>query len=279
MALIVNEGMTQSLNRFNNSQSIDAFFSPKSVRKHPLILAHRGGPGATDTENSIETFEKVAKILPNAIIEMDVRMTVDSHYVLLHDPTLDRESDANGPVAQKTIQELKKVRLKTLSGEQTHQSMPTFDDVLQWNKNRYMLALDIKPGTDPLQVMRIVEMNRAVHSVFVICYSMAEAQRMRDRYPTLWLAVGVNNMVDLERLEGSPLSQGRLIALTPQKLQPISFYERLHKLGILASVGTYGKDQLDEKPMTDAATGYREIVHQGGDILTTDRPVEVSALF
>lgn len=280
LTLTMYEGMAQSVNRFRNGKSADDFFSLASTRKHPLILAHRGGPAASDTENSITTFAKTAKALPNAIIEMDVRMTADSQYVLLHDPTLDRESDASGPVAEKTLDELKKVRLKTLSGNLTRQSIPMFADVLQWNKNRYMLALDVKPGTDPLQVMKEVEMHKAVHSVFIICYSMAEAQRMRDRYPLLWLAVGVNNMADLERLEISTLAKGqRLIALTPQKLMPVPFYERLHKLGILASVGTYGANQLDEKPLTDATAGYREIVRQGGDIVTTDRPVEVSGLF
>ncbi|MCX6215403.1 glycerophosphodiester phosphodiesterase family protein [Spirosoma sp.] len=280
LLFVINGAMAQRLNRFQNSQTVDSFFSLKSVRKHPLVLAHRGGPGPSDTENSIVTFAKTAQKLPDAIIEMDVRMTADSSFVLLHDATLDRESDAKGAVAERTSTELANVKLKTMSGALTEQSIPTFTDVLNWNSNRYMLALDVKPGTDPLRVMKEVEKHRAVHSVFVICYSMAEAQRVRAQYPTLWLAVGVNSAADLDRLETSQLaSDRRLIALTPQKLQPVSFYERLHKLGVLASVGTYGATQLDEKPMTEAAGGYREVFRQGGDIITTDRPIDVSILF
>ncbi|AUD03578.1 glycerophosphodiester phosphodiesterase family protein [Spirosoma pollinicola] len=277
--LSANNVLGQTPNRFSDSQTADAFFDINAVRKHPLILAHRGGPGLSDTENSITTFDKTARALPNAIIEMDVRLTRDSSFVLLHDATLDRESDATGPVAEKTLNEIKKVRLKTLSGELTAQTIPTFTDVLIWNKNRYMLALDVKPGTDPLRVMKDVEKHQAVHSVFIICYSIAEAQRVREQYPSLWLAVGVNTMADLERLETSKPLSGRLIALTPQKLQPVSFYERLHKLGMLASVGTYGVNQLDEKPMADAKAGYQKLFSQGGDIITTDRPVDVFALF
>jgi glycerophosphoryl diester phosphodiesterase len=277
--LLAYAGVAQPLNRFQDSQTVDAYFQYKAARKRPLILAHRGGPGSADTENSITTFDKTAKALPDAIIEMDVRLTRDSNYVLLHDPTLDRESDATGPDADKTLAELKNVKLKTLDGKLTDQPIPTFTDVLLWNRNRYMLALDVKPGTDPLLVMAEVEKYKAVHSVFVICYSMAEAQKVRDRYPSLWLAVGVNDMAGLERLEKSPLASGRLIALTPQKLQPVAFYERLHKLGVLASVGTYGTGQLDEKPLSEATTGYHDLVKQGGDIITTDRPLEVSSLF
>lgn len=276
----ISGAMAQRLNRFQHTKAADSFFSLKAVRKHPLILAHRGGPGPSDTENSIVTFTKTTQKLPDAIIEMDVRMTADSNFVLLHDATLDRESDAKGAVAERTLQELTKVKLKTLSGALTGQAMPTFTDVLTWNRNRYMLALDVKPGTDPLQVLKEAEKHRAVHSVFVICYSMAEAQRVRDQYPTLWLAVGINNMADLDRFETSQLVSGqRLIALTPQKLQPVSFYERLHKLGVLASVGTYGIGQLDEKAIAEAEIGYKEIFRQGGDIITTDRPVDVAALF
>ncbi|GAB4037328.1 glycerophosphodiester phosphodiesterase family protein [Spirosoma gilvum] len=274
------ESIAQRVNRFRDSQTIDAYFRLKSDRKHPLILAHRGGPGPTDTENSITTFDKTATLLPDAIIEMDVRLTRDSGYVLLHDPTLDRESNAKGAVADWTLADLKKVRLKTLVGELTDQQIPTFSDILNWNKNQYVLALDVKPGTDPLRVMKGVEKHQAIHSVFVICYSVAEAQRVRDRYPTLWLAVGVNSMADLDRFEKTPLAtSGRLIALTPQKLQPTSFYERLHKLNIPCSVGTYGTGQLDEKAMSEAESGYQEIVNQGGDIITTDRPSAVDALF
>ena len=158
--------------------------------------------------------------------------------------------------------------------------MPTFADVLVWNKNRYVLALDVKPGTDPLQVMKEVEKHQAMYSVFVICYSVAEAQRVRNQYPSLWLAIGVSSMDDIERFEVNPLVKtGRLIALTTQNIQSVSFYERLHKLRISCSVGTYGDGQLDAKPITEAAAGYRNLVKQGSDIITTDRPLEVANLF
>lgn len=277
--LLTSKGVAQAIDRFRDSQTIDAFFQYRPNRNRPLILAHRGGPGPADTENSIITFTQTASALPDAILEMDVRMTRDSGYVLLHDATLDRESNAKGPVSEKPLAELKSIQLKTLAGELTNQHMPTFADVLSWNQNRYVLALDVKPGTDPIRVMELVKKYKAENSVFVICYSIADAQRVRTIYPKLWLAVGVNSLEDLDRFERSALPKSRLIALTPQNLQPASFYERLHKSDIPSSVGTYGAGQLDEKPMQEAASGYREIVRQGGDILTTDRPREVSDLF
>ncbi|WP_338871165.1 glycerophosphodiester phosphodiesterase family protein [Spirosoma sp. SC4-14] len=279
MALLSMPVFAQSINRFHDSKTLDIFLQYRPNRKQPLILAHRGGPGAEDTENSIETFTKTANALPNAILEMDVRTTHDGQFVMLHDPTLDRESDAKGAVSEWTLADLKKVRLKTLDGQQTDQHLPTFGEVLAWNQNRYVLSLDVKPGTDPALAMKEVEKYKAQHSVFVICYSLAEAQRMRNLYPALWLAVGVNSEADLDRFERDALPKSRLIALTPQKLQSVSFYERLHKLGIPCAIGTYGTGQLDEQPISEAASGYRERFRQGGDILTTDRPQEVANLF
>ena len=203
--LVAGSALAQSVNRFKDNQTIDALLQYRPDRQKPLILAHRGGPGLADTENSIVTFSQTANALPDAIIEMDVRMTRDSSFVLLHDATLDRESSAKGAVAEQTLAELKKVNLKTLSGTLTNQSIPTFTDVLSWNKNRYLLALDVKPGTDPLRVIQEVKKHQAEHSVFVICYSFAEAQRVRDQHPMAWLAVGVNSMADLDRCRATLL--------------------------------------------------------------------------
>lgn len=279
LPFILVDASGQSIDRFQDVATLDRFLQYQPNRKQPLILAHRGGPDPSDTENSITTFTKTADALPEAILEMDVRITRDSNYVLLHDVTLDRESNARGAVADWTLADLLKVRLKTLSGELTNQPVQSFDEILRWNKNRYVLALDVKPGTDPVQVMRTVIKHKAENSVFVICYSMADAQRMRTHFPTLWLAVGINGIDDLDRLERNPFPTSRLIALTPQKLQTALFYERLHKNGIPCSIGTYGVGQLDEKPLPEAASGYQTLFRQGADILTTDRPKPVATLF
>ncbi|MBO0949076.1 glycerophosphodiester phosphodiesterase family protein [Fibrella forsythiae] len=277
--LFVSSSVTaQSINRFRDSQTLDLFLQYQPTQQRPLILAHRGGPGPADTENSIVTFAKTSTALPDAILEMDVRMTRDSSLVLLHDATLDRESNANGAVSDWTFADLKKVLLKTLAGDLTKQTIPTLADVLNWNKNRYVLALDVKPGTDLVRVMNVVKKYNAEHSVFMICYSLADAQQMRKDYPTLWLAVGVGSLADIDKLEAASLS-GRLIALTPPQRQSALFYERLHRHGIPCAIGTYGVGQLDEQPLPDVANRYRDTFRQGGDILTTDRPMAVSELF
>ncbi len=280
LLLVVSASIAQpGDNRFATSATIDKWLQYSATRQRPLILAHRGGPGPTETENSLVTFVQTSVALPDAILEMDVRMTADSGLVLLHDETLDRESNLTGPVSARRLVDLQAVKLKTLQGQLTNQPMPTLAEVLIWNRNRYMLALDVKPGTDPVLVMQTVTRLGAGCTIFIICYSLADAQRLRERYPLLWLAVGVNSIADLNQLETKPLPLTRLIALTPREAQPAVFYKRLHKLGIPCSIGTYGPGQLDEQPIRQAADQYKTLFRLGGNILTTDRPQEVSDLF
>ncbi len=265
-------------NRFRTNAAINAFLMPEQ-RAKPLILAHRGGPEAGDTENSLETFRKAISTVPAAILEMDVRMTVDSVLTLLHDDELERTTTGTGSLKRKTWHELSQLNLRDLTGKPTVQRMPLFEDVLAWNQNRAVLALDIKPGVDLKKALALVARHKALTSVFVICYTIESAVTLRKTWPDLWLALGVKTADDLATFKQAGLALHHLIALTPPQLQPKAFYDAMHQAGIPCSVGTYGKNNVDEMPMEKAAGEYKRIAEQGGDILTTDRPAAVDRLF
>ena len=139
-------------NCFQTNAAISTFMMPER-RTKPLILAHRGGPDAGDTENSLKTFSKAINDVPDAILEMDVRMTKDSVLTLLHDDELERTTTGTGSLKAQTWQALSRLQLRDLTGKPTAQKMPLFEDVLRWNRNRAVLALDIKPGVDLRKVM------------------------------------------------------------------------------------------------------------------------------
>lgn len=265
-------------NRFQTNAAISTFLMPER-RTKPLILAHRGGPDAGDTENSLKTFSKAISDVPDAILEMDVRMTKDSVLTLLHDDELERTTTGTGSLKAQTWQALSRLQLRDLTGKPTAQKMPLFEDVLRWNRNRAVLALDIKPGVDLRKAMAMVEKHKALNSVFIICYTVESAVALRQAYPDLWLALGVTMAEDLDRFKKAGLPLHHLVALTPRQVPPKAFYDAMHAAGIPCSTGTYGKDNTDELPMEKAAGDYRRIVEQGGDILTTDRPAAVNRLF
>jgi glycerophosphoryl diester phosphodiesterase len=72
-----------------------------------LTIAHRGASGYAP-ENTRAAFD-LAIEMGAAAIETDVRMTYDGAMVLLHDATVDRVSDATGPIDDYTLAELRQL--------------------------------------------------------------------------------------------------------------------------------------------------------------------------
>lgn len=76
-------------------------------RGRPRVFAHRGG-SALAPENTLAAFELGLRTGADGF-ELDVHLSADGVPVVLHDPTLDRTTDAAGPVAARTAAELARV--------------------------------------------------------------------------------------------------------------------------------------------------------------------------
>jgi glycerophosphoryl diester phosphodiesterase len=72
-----------------------------------LVLAHRGGAGLRP-ENTLAAFDHAAALGADGV-ECDVHLARDGELVVIHDATLDRTTDAQGPVADRTADELARV--------------------------------------------------------------------------------------------------------------------------------------------------------------------------
>lgn len=73
----------------------------------PRVFAHRGGC-ALGPENTIAAFDRGLAAGADGL-ELDVRLSADGIIVVCHDETLDRTTDASGPVAARTAAELSRV--------------------------------------------------------------------------------------------------------------------------------------------------------------------------
>ena len=76
-------------------------------RRRPRIYAHRGGC-ALGPENTIAAFDLGLAAGADGL-ELDVRLSADGIPVVVHDATLDRTTDASGPVSARTAEELARV--------------------------------------------------------------------------------------------------------------------------------------------------------------------------
>ena len=91
-------------------------------------VVHRGG-AAQWPENTLLAFRN-ALALGAQTLEFDVHGTADGDVAVIHDPTLDRTTDATGPVAARTAAQLRDVRVRAADGRLTDEWVPTLDDVL-----------------------------------------------------------------------------------------------------------------------------------------------------
>ena len=111
------------------------------------ICAHRG---ASDThpENTLVAFRE-AIILGTQMIEFDVALTKDKRLVLLHDATLDRTTDGNGPVSEITFDDARKLdagswKDKKFKGER----IPTLTEALAMMPQNIWLNVHLKGGAE-----------------------------------------------------------------------------------------------------------------------------------
>ena len=89
----------------------------------PLALSHRGG-SALAPENTVASIA-LASALGVRYLETDVRLTADGALVCFHDSTLDRVTDARGPLARHTLASLRGVRVAG------REPIPTLADALE----------------------------------------------------------------------------------------------------------------------------------------------------
>jgi glycerophosphoryl diester phosphodiesterase len=73
----------------------------------PLVFAHRGG-AALAPENTLAAFDRGVAAGADGI-ELDVHLSADGVVVVNHDATLERTTDANGPITARTAAELARV--------------------------------------------------------------------------------------------------------------------------------------------------------------------------
>jgi glycerophosphoryl diester phosphodiesterase len=104
----------------------------------PLLIGHRGAAGLVP-ENTMASFRDAVDRWAVDMIELDVRASADGHCVVIHDATVDRTTDGTGPVAGKTLAELRQLdaghRFQDEGGSYPFRGqglrIPTIEEVLE----------------------------------------------------------------------------------------------------------------------------------------------------
>lgn len=126
--------------------------SDEPVQQRPLVFAHRGSSAAFAEHTRAAYLQALADGADG--VECDVHLTRDQHVVLLHDANLDRTSDGTGPVAERTLRELrhldfsswKGVRIPEMYGARSEQflTLPELLAILRGAGRPVRLAIEFK---------------------------------------------------------------------------------------------------------------------------------------
>lgn len=115
-----------------------------------LVAAHRGGYAEDFAdrapENSIANL-KLAIEKGYDVYETDIQRTRDGVFVIMHDATMDRETDGSGAVSETTYAELKSMRKRYRNGSVSEEPIATLRELLTVGKDKIYFKPDLKPGT------------------------------------------------------------------------------------------------------------------------------------
>lgn len=114
----------------------------------PVIAVGHRGTMKFAPENTLAAFDKAIEMGARAI-EMDVRMTADGHFVIMHDARVDRTTDGRGLVSTMTLAEIAALDAGSWFGAGfAGERVPTLREALRHIKGRAGVDIDFKAGPD-----------------------------------------------------------------------------------------------------------------------------------
>lgn len=227
-----------------------------------MVAAHRGGM-VSSSNNTLEQFEKARKEGASEIIEMDLRVTRDGVPVVYHDEKIDGSTGCKGEISTYVFADLKKCPL-SLSGH----LIPSFEQVLRWNKGRLILNAEFKTFSTIKPAIDLVQKYSAYDSVYFQANSSRDeyiAARMQDEKVALLFKP--LNLDDLDWILDQDDPNLVIIELRDKTVTP-EFIARAHAAGKLVTANAFQMSAVDE--LFGAACDL--VYKKGLDIAVTNRP-------
>jgi glycerophosphoryl diester phosphodiesterase len=110
---------------------------------YPIIIGHRGYKKRYP-ENTMASF-KAARDSGVQMIEIDINISKDNQFPVIHDPTLERTTNGTGAVIDHTMKELRKLDAGSwFHTDYACETIPTLDELLIYMKDQMMVNIEVK---------------------------------------------------------------------------------------------------------------------------------------
>jgi glycerophosphoryl diester phosphodiesterase len=234
--------------------------------RRPGVIAHRGVVSEAP-ENTLPAIAKAID-LGCAMAEIDLRYTADGEVVLLHDASLERTTNGQGPVAARTLAELRELDAGAWYGPSFRGTrVPTFKEAVELARGRIQLYLDLKER-DPLPVVRAVEALKARSFVFYRPYSYTAIRQILSESPSSRLLIDLGDWAQATPFLEVLRRQFPTASLSSDwaNWTPLAVAEA-RKAGLSTLVNVLGP--------ADTPDNLRQAVALGFDYIQTDHPREL----
>lgn len=247
------------------------------------ISAHRAVSAMDQPENSIAAIEATGRAIPDAILEIDAVLTKDGHLVLMHDETMERTTTGRGRVADLTLAQVRRAKLKASNGALTEAAPPTLGEALDAaGRVGAIASIDLKPADGA----RTVDLARAVigqvrrsgagDRVILITYNDSDARAVAAMAPEMMISAGLDGTDDL-----AGLNPAQILAWTGTREERPALWRSLRDAGVEVQFGTLGAEGVrrDDRYARDGdVSEYRDLFRQGVTVIATDTPLAVKSV-
>ena len=266
-------------------------------RTYVFYCMHRGD-WRNAPENSMPSI--LGSIAKGAdMIELDVRKTKDGHYILSHDPTLDRMTDGKGPIADHTLAEIKKLHLKENQGGKnakvTAEHPVSLEEALAATKGKILVNLD-KSWLDYRGIAQVLVREGVGREVVMKGPGNMSPDEVKAAFGAdLWALVEKNEILFMPIIYADSDQQMAVFyQWETQKVRPFAYeFVTNRRIGNPLPYFGFGEksprlwlntmwegltcDHTDKRSFEDPDGGWGWCLRQGATMIQTDSPVECGA--
>ncbi|QDT10818.1 glycerophosphodiester phosphodiesterase family protein [Planctomycetes bacterium K23_9] len=241
------------------------------------IAAHRGGYENDKADNAPEN--SVANIRncqskEYEFYETDIQRTQDGHFVILHDPTIDRETSGSGKAREMSLKELRTLRKKFRDGTQSEHRVATLEDFLVEGKGRVLFKADLKPGVKQYfkEIMELVTRRQGGSGiVFRVPYrdaNLYDAYRSNgvtlDRDLLMFMVSNEKQIDDVKKRFNPTMIQVNLSKTDPANERTLELIRYAASKGFRVETHAEGTEQ-----------DWRQLIQAGVRIFHTSKPAKM----
>lgn len=150
------------------------------------VCAHRANTlkGLTDgsnmaPENSIKAIEMAVEQGAH-MVEIDIRVTSDKEFVIMHDKSVTRTTNGSGNVSSLSLADIKKLSLKDNAGKVTEHKIPTLKEALEAGRGKVFYNIDLggmlSEGWTKDDTKRLVSLVKENHMIYRVLFYIGSNQ-------------------------------------------------------------------------------------------------------